>query len=61
MKLLALIGDQFMDESAYVNGVWVNIRAKMDKIALWTKSAKDVDVQMKIGYESQNFLAEYNE
>lgn len=50
-----------MDESAYVNGVWVNIRAKMDKIALWTKSAKDVDVQMKIGYESQNFLAEYNE
>jgi len=54
--LLALIGDQFMDESAYVNGVWVNIRAKMDKIALWTKSAKDVDVQMKIGQKYREVL-----
>lgn len=38
-----------MDESSYVNGVWVNVRAKGDKISLWTKSAKDVDIQMKIG------------
>ena len=48
-KLLALIGDQFCDEGPYVNGVWVNVRGKVDKISLWTKAAKNADVQMKIG------------
>jgi translation initiation factor 4E len=47
--LLALIGDQFCDESSYVNGVWVNVRPKGDKISLWTRAAKEADIQMKIG------------
>jgi hypothetical protein len=55
--LLALIGDQFLDESAYVNGVWVNVRGKADKIALWTKSAKNADVQLKIGHRLKEILA----
>ena len=47
--LLALVGDQFVDQSAYVNGGWVNVRMKGDKIALWTKDAKDSEAQMNIG------------
>lgn len=54
--LLALIGDQFLDEGPYVNGVWVNIRPKLDKIALWTKSAKNGEVQMKIGRRFKEIL-----
>jgi len=54
--LLALIGDQFMDESNYVNGVWVNVRTKGDKLSLWTKSAKDADIQMKIGRKFREVL-----
>jgi hypothetical protein len=47
--LLALIGDQFYDESPYVIGLWVNVRPKGDKLALWTRAAKEADIQMKIG------------
>lgn len=54
--LLALIGDQFMDEGPFVNGVWVNIRNKADKISLWTKHAKNAEVQMKIGRKFQEIL-----
>lgn len=49
-KLLALIGDQFFDEGPFVNGVWVNIRPRGDKISLWTKMAKNAELQYKIGY-----------
>lgn len=55
--LLALIGDQFCDEGPYVNGVWVNVRAKIDKISLWTKAAKNADVQMKIGNRFREILS----
>lgn len=54
--LLALIGDQFLDEGPYVNGVWVNVRAKGDKIALWTKAAKNAEIQMKIGHRFKEIL-----
>ncbi|CAF0805500.1 unnamed protein product [Brachionus calyciflorus] len=54
--LLALIGDQFFEEGPYVNGVWVNIRPKLDKIALWTKSAKNAEVQMRIGRRFKEIL-----
>lgn len=54
--LLALIGDQFMEESPYVNGVWVNVRSKGDKLSLWTKAAKDSEVQKKIGYKFREIL-----
>ena len=48
-QLLALIGDQFEDEGPYVNGAYINIRSKGDKLSLWTKSAKEADTQLKIG------------
>ena len=48
-QLLALIGDQFEDEGPYVNGAYINIRGKGDKLSLWTKSAKEAETQMKIG------------
>lgn len=54
--LLALIGDQFMEESSYVNGVWVNVRSKGDKLSLWTKSAKNAEVQLKIGRKLREIL-----
>lgn len=54
--VLALIGDQFMDEGQYVNGVYINIRAKGDKLSLWTKSAKNSEVQMKIGRKFREIL-----
>ena len=60
-QLLALIGDQFMDESSYVNGIWVNVRSKGDKLSLWTKNAKNADVQMKIGRKFREILGlKYN-
>lgn len=54
--LLALIGDQFMDESPYVNGVWVNVRSRGDKLSLWTRNAKDSEIQYKIGRKFKEIL-----
>lgn len=54
--LLALIGDQFMEEGQYVNGVWVNVRSKGDKISLWTKHSKNAEVQLKIGRKFKEIL-----
>jgi len=54
--LLALIGDQFLDESPYVNGLWVNVRPRADKISLWTSNAKNADVQYKIGRKFKEIL-----
>lgn len=54
--LLALIGDQFLDESQYVNGLWVNVRPRMDKISLWTRAAKNAEVQYKIGRKFKEIL-----
>lgn len=54
--LLALIGDQFMDESQYINGLWVNVRPRADKISLWTSNAKNADVQYKIGRKFKDIL-----
>lgn len=54
--LLALIGDQFCEESSHVNGVWVNVRSKGDRLSLWTKTAKNAEVQMKIGRKFRDIL-----
>jgi translation initiation factor 4E len=48
--LLGLIGDQFLDESQCVNGAVINLRAKLDKICLWTRCARDQETQNRIGY-----------
>jgi translation initiation factor 4E len=47
--LLGLIGDQFYEEGAYVNGAVINLRPKLDKICLWTRCARDQEVQNRIG------------
>lgn len=54
--LLGLIGDQFMDESPFVNGVYINIRVRGDKLSLWTRSANDTDLQMRIGRRYREIL-----
>lgn len=54
--LLALIGDQFCEEAPFVNGVWVNVRGKIDKISLWTRSAKNAEAQLKIGNRFREIL-----
>jgi len=54
--LLALIGDQFLDESPYVNGLWVSVRGKADRISLWTSEATNADVQYKIGRRFKEIL-----
>lgn len=55
--LLALIGDQFLDDSPYVNGAYINIRGKGDKLSLWTKTARDQDLQQRIGLKFREILS----
>ncbi|KAL2652099.1 hypothetical protein R1flu_020227 [Riccia fluitans] len=46
--LLAMIGEQF-DEYDEVCGAVVSVRARQDKIALWTKTASNEAAQVSIG------------
>jgi len=57
--LLACIGEQFT-ESDEVCGVVVNMRAKQDKICLWTKTAANEAVQVSVGKQFKEFL-EYDQ
>ena len=50
-KLLCLIGEAFGDESDQVCGAVINIRAKMDKISVWTREKNNDAANLKIGYE----------
>jgi translation initiation factor 4E len=54
--LLALIGEQFDEDSEFVNGIWVNVRARGDKISLWTKRAKNSEAQLRIGRKLKEIL-----
>lgn len=54
--ILALIGDQFIDDSPFVNGVVVNVRPRGDKVSLWTRTAKDAELQMRIGRKFKEIL-----
>lgn len=47
--LLCLIGESFGEYSKQVNGAVLNIRAKMDKIAVWTTDCKDLVAVKAIG------------
>jgi len=47
--LLCLIGEAFGEESDQVCGAVINIRAKMDKISVWTADAKNSQAILKIG------------
>ena len=57
LKLLALIGDQFYDDSPYVNGAYINVRTKGDRLSLWTKAARDSDLQHRIGDKFRETLS----
>eukprot|EP01018_Ginkgo_biloba_P008831 Gb_01336 [translate_table: standard] len=57
--LLAMIGDQF-DESDLICGAVVSVRARQEKLALWTKNASDEAAQASIGKQWKEFL-DYNE
>jgi translation initiation factor 4E len=47
--LLALIGEQFGADSDEICGVVVGPRGKETRIALWTRTGEDEDVQKRIG------------
>ena len=59
MQLLACIGEQFT-EGDEICGVVVNMRAKQDKICLWTKSAANEAAQVNVGKQFKSFL-EYDQ
>ena len=45
LQLLACIGEQFT-EGEEICGVVVNVRAKQDKLCIWTKSASNEAAQV---------------
>ncbi|KAG2684887.1 hypothetical protein I3843_10G092800 [Carya illinoinensis] len=57
--LLALIGEQF-DNGDEICGAVVNVRARQDKIALWTRNASNEAAQLSIGKQWKELL-DYNE
>ena len=59
LQLLACIGEQFT-EGDEICGIVVNMRAKQDKICLWTKSAANEAVQVNVGKQFKEFL-EYDQ
>ncbi|CAF0743964.1 unnamed protein product [Brachionus calyciflorus] len=46
--LLSLIGSHYDDEIQYINGCVLNVRFKSNKLALWTNSYENKQVQNKI-------------
>lgn len=57
--LLAMIGEQF-DYGDEICGAVVNVRAKADKISIWTKNAANEAAQLNIGRQWKELL-DYNE
>jgi len=57
--LLAMIGEQF-DHGDEICGAVVNVRARQEKISVWTKNASNEAAQMSIGKQWKEFL-DYNE
>ncbi|GKU92457.1 hypothetical protein SLEP1_g6179 [Rubroshorea leprosula] len=57
--LLAMIGEQF-DHGDEICGAVVSVRAKQEKIALWTKNAANETAQISIGKQWKEFL-DYND
>ncbi|KAL0300632.1 UNVERIFIED_CONTAM: Eukaryotic translation initiation factor 4E-1 [Sesamum radiatum] len=53
--LLAMIGEQF-DYGDEICGAVVNVRARQEKIALWTKNAANEAAQLSIGRQWKEFL-----
>ncbi|XP_057764236.1 eukaryotic translation initiation factor 4E-2-like isoform X2 [Salvia miltiorrhiza] len=57
--LLAMIGEQF-DYGDEICGAVVNVRARQEKIAIWTKNAANEAAQLSIGKQWKELL-DYNE
>ncbi|WCJ27309.1 Eukaryotic translation initiation factor 4E-1 [Euphorbia peplus] len=57
--LLAMIGEQF-DHGDEICGAVVNVRARQEKISIWTKNAPNEAAQLSIGKQWKEFL-DYNE
>eukprot|EP00899_Mesostigma_viride_P022592 jgi/Mesvir1/3517/Mv11993-RA.1 len=53
--LLAMIGEQFTDGDE-ICGAVVSVRAKQDRLALWTKSASNETSQCNVGRQLKQFL-----
>ena len=49
-QLLCLIGEAFEEMGDEVNGAVINLRAKGDKLGLWTADASHSDSVVRIGY-----------
>ena len=49
VQLLCLIGESFEEHSREVCGAVINIRAKGDKIAVWTQEAENQEGVLHIG------------
>lgn len=54
--LLCMIGEAFNEYSDDVCGAVVNVRAKMDKIGIWTANANNEDSVMEIGQKLKERL-----
>jgi len=48
-QILCLIGEAFDGETDEICGAVINVRMKGDKIAVWTRDAKNADSNMRIG------------
>ncbi|KAL7089244.1 hypothetical protein ACP275_13G177200 [Erythranthe tilingii] len=57
--LLAMIGEQF-DYGDEICGAVVNVRARQEKISIWTKNAANEVAQVSIGKQWKEFL-DYND
>eukprot|EP00246_Nothoceros_aenigmaticus_P014725 TRINITY_DN5794_c0_g1_i1.p1 TRINITY_DN5794_c0_g1~~TRINITY_DN5794_c0_g1_i1.p1 ORF type:complete len:220 (+),score=39.65 TRINITY_DN5794_c0_g1_i1:155-814(+) len=57
--LLAMIGEQF-DEGEEICGAVVSVRARQDKLALWTKNAQNEAAQLSIARQWKDVL-DYSE
>ncbi|CAM8929814.1 unnamed protein product [Rhodiola kirilowii] len=57
--LLAMIGEQF-DHGDEICGAVINVRARQEKISLWTKNASIESAQISIGKQWKEFL-DYHE
>ncbi|XP_074269741.1 eukaryotic translation initiation factor 4E-1-like [Silene latifolia] len=53
--LLAMIGEQF-DHGDEICGAVVNVRARQDKISIWTKDAANEAAQLSIGQQWKKFV-----
>ena len=51
LQLLCLVGEAFDEYSDLVCGTVVQIRPKMDKLAVWTGNAKEQQANVTIGYD----------